>query len=82
MDDIDRELSSKYCQRFGCLAVEMGFTTPEQVKTALAEQVEDDLANRPHRLMGRILLDQGWITPEQVEAVLNELFKAESTGQM
>lgn len=78
MDDIDKELSNKYCQRFGYLAADMGFTTPEQVKAALSEQVDDDLANKPHRLMGRILLDNGWITPEQVEKVLNELFKNES----
>jgi hypothetical protein len=77
MDDIDKELSNKYCQRFGYLAVDMGFTTAEQIKEALAEQIEDDLADKPHRLMGRILLDRGWITPEQVEAVLKELFKNE-----
>ncbi|GBE03124.1 MAG TPA: hypothetical protein ENH45_01130 [Nitrospirae bacterium] len=77
MDKVDKELSDKYCQRFGYLAANMGFTTGDQVKEALAEQVEDNLAKRPHRLMGRILLDKGWITPQQIEAVLNELFKNE-----
>jgi hypothetical protein len=75
MDNIDKELSDKYCQRFGYIAVDMGFSTGDQVKKALAEQVEDNLSNRPHRLMGRILLDKGWIKPQQIEAVLNELFK-------
>jgi len=77
MDNVDKELSGEYDPRFGYLAVLMGFSTAEQVKEALAEQVEDDLANRPHRLMGRIMLDNGWITPNQVEAVLNKLFKTE-----
>ena len=77
MDNVDKELSDKYCQRFGCLAVEMGFSTGDQVKEALSEQVEDNIATRPHRLMGRILLDKGWITPQQIEVVLNELFKTE-----
>ena len=77
MDNVDKELSDKYCQRFGCLAVEMGFSTGDQVKEALSEQVEDNIATRPHRLMGRILLEKGWITPQQIEVVLNELFKTE-----
>jgi len=77
MDNVDKEPSDKYGPRFGYLAVQMGFSTPEQVKASLAEQMEDNLANRAHRLMGRILLDNGWITLQQVEAVLNELFKTE-----
>jgi len=81
MGNIDKELSKKYCQRFGYLAVEMGFSTAEQVKEALAEQVEDDLADKPHRLMGRILLDKNWITPQQIETVLNELFKPERCNE-
>ncbi len=79
MDNIDKELSEKYCQRFGYLAADMEFSTADQIKDALAEQMEDDLANKPHRLMGRILLDKGWIKPQQIEAVLNELFKTEES---
>ena len=77
MDNLDKELSDKYCQRFGYLAVSMGFSTADQVKEAIAEQMEEDLLHKPHRLMGRILLDKGWITPQQIETVLNELFKSE-----
>ncbi len=74
MDNVEKELSNKYCQRFGYLAVKMGFSTADQVKEALAKQVEDNLAKRPHRLMGRILLDNDWITPQQIETVLKKLF--------
>jgi len=62
------------CQRFAAIAVRKGFVSPEQAKTALSEQLEDDLANKHHRLVGAILLQKGWITGEQIELVLNELF--------
>ncbi len=53
----------------------MGFVTAEQLKEAVVLQVEDDIFERPHRLIGDILLENGWITDEQIETVLNELFK-------
>lgn len=73
--EVDKELSKKYCPRFAQIAVELNFVSPEQVKEALAEQLDDNLANRPHRLVGRILLEKNWMKPEQLEIVLNELFK-------
>lgn len=75
--DLDKELSKKYCPRFAQLAVELDFVSPERVKAALAEQLDDNLANRPHRLIGRILLEKGWMKPDQIELVLNELFRKE-----
>ncbi len=59
--------------RFGKIAVDMGFITAEQLKEAITEQVEDDLADKPHRPIGKILLENGWITKEQIDIVLNEL---------
>ena len=47
--DVDKELSEKYCPRFGVLAVELGYVTPDQVKTALSEQIDvvlDELFKR------------------------------------
>jgi hypothetical protein len=78
--DSGRELSEKYCLRFSMIAVDMGFVTIENVKKALSEQVEDNIANRPHRLIGQILLENGWITLEQIERVLGKLFKTERNG--
>ncbi len=80
-DDVDRELSAKYCHRFGMIAAEMGFITSEKIKEGMAEQVDDDFANKPHRLLGRILLERGWMTALQIETVLNELFKRERTEE-
>jgi hypothetical protein len=76
-NEVDRELSGKYCVRFAELAVKKGYVKPEKVKEAMSEQLDDDLNNRPHRLIGRILMDRGWMSPLQIETVLNELFKAE-----
>lgn len=76
-NEIDKELSQKYCPRFGQIAVEKGYVTSEQVKQAVSEQIDDDMANRPHRLIGRIFLDNGAMTPQQIEIVLNDLFKKE-----
>ena len=76
-NEVDKELSQKYCLRFGQIAVEKGYVTSEQVKQAVSEQIDDDMANRPHRLIGRIFLDNGIMTPQKIEIVLNELFKRE-----
>lgn len=62
----------EYCRRFGQVAVERGFITPGQLKKALAEQVDDDLAGKHHRLLGEILFEKKLMTENQVEAVLNE----------
>jgi hypothetical protein len=64
----------EYCRRFGKIAVDLGYVSPERVKKALEEQVTDDFADKPHRLLGAILFEKGWITPEQMDAVLKKLF--------
>ncbi len=74
-ENIDKEISGKYCNRFGVIAVDKEFVTAVQLKEALAEQADDNLSNRPHRLIGRIFFDRGWMTDEQIDIVLNELFK-------
>ena len=79
--DLDRELSQKYCPRFGKIAVEMGFVTVEQLKKALGEQFEDEISGRPHRLIGRILFENGWVTPAQIDNVLDILFKDKKKPQ-
>ncbi len=70
-----KKLAIQYFPRFGNIAVHMGFVTAKQLKQAMVEQVEDDIFNRPHRLIGEILLKNGWITDEQINTVLNEIFK-------
>ncbi|MFQ5964598.1 MAG: hypothetical protein ACE5KZ_09965 [Candidatus Scalinduaceae bacterium] len=74
-NNIHKKLSEKYCPRFGKIAVDMGFITVKQLKDALAEQADDNLSNKSHRLIGSILFEKGWITQKQIDIVLNELFK-------
>ena len=67
------EISDKLnLKRFGQVAVEKKFVTPEQAKQALQEQIEDNLSQKPHRQLGRILLEKGWMNAQQIEVVLIE----------
>jgi hypothetical protein len=74
-DDVDKEISAKYCPRFAQIAVEKGYVSPDNAKAALSRQLDDDLAGKTHKLIGSIFLENGWITPQQIETVLNDLFK-------
>lgn len=59
--------------RFGKLSVKRGYITLAQLKEALCEQADDDVADRRHRLLGEILLEKGIMTFEQMESVLAEM---------
>ena len=58
-ENIDRKISEKYCNRFGIIAVDKGFVTADQLKETLTEQADDNLSNKPHRLIGRIFFEKG-----------------------
>ena len=62
-------------KRFGVIAIEQGFVSPEQFVEALKVQVMEDYHNGKHRLVGRILLEQGVLTLEQIDKVLEVLGK-------
>lgn len=64
-----------YCSRFGKIAVDQGFLTADQLKDALVEQLNDNLATRPHRVLGAICFEHSWLTPGQIDQILNQLFK-------
>lgn len=72
-NDVDRRFPYRYCRRFGQIAVELGFITIKQLKEGLIEQINDDIAHRPHRLLSEILFEKGWITNRQILEVLYEL---------
>jgi len=78
IDDPHKKLTEEYCPRFGKIAVDKGFITASQFKEAIAEQIEDNLAGRDHRIIGKILFDKGYITYQQIELVLEELFKSKT----
>jgi len=70
-----RILLQESCKRFGEIAVERGHVTNDQLKVALSEQVDDDLANRPHRNLGTIFSGKNWMTSKEIESVLYEMFE-------
>ena len=70
-----KEFTKRYNVRFGQIAVKLGFITMEQLQQGLAEQVEDDIAQKPHRLIGEICLEKGWLTPRQIEIIIDEHLK-------
>ncbi len=74
-NDVDKNLAEQYFPRFGKIAIDMGFVTAKQLKEAITEQVDDDIADKPHRPIGKILLENSWITKEKIAIVLKELFK-------
>ena len=76
-NEFDKEMSERYCPRFGEIAVEKGFVTAEQVKQALTEQVDYAISNGRHRLIGQIFFEKGWMNFEQIDIVLIELCKNE-----
>ena len=59
--------------RFGRIAFNRKYVTLEQVQRALAEQMEDDVMRKTHRLLGDILLKNNWITEEQMKSILDEM---------
>jgi len=64
-----------YEKRFGIIAVEKGFITPEDLIEALKVQVSQEIEVGKHRLLGGILLHQDKITARQIDDVVKTLFK-------
>jgi hypothetical protein len=61
--------------RFGVIAIKLGFITPEQLCEALTTQVLEELEEKKRRLTGEILLEKGYITTDQIYDVVEILKK-------
>lgn len=72
---VRKSLSSKYCPRFGQIAVEFGYLSESQLTEALACQVHEELTERGHRLLGEILFERELMSAAQIDLVMTELFK-------
>ena len=68
-----KSFGERRTNRFGRIAVCRGYATLQQVQTALAEQLADDVVYGQHRRLDEILLAHGWITVEQVISVHKEM---------
>ena len=70
--------ADRYEKRFGVIAIERGFITPEDLFEALKIQVREELEGGSHRLIGEVLLARDCITIAQVEEVLEVMAKLSS----
>ena len=55
--------TKQFEKRFGMMAVEKGFVTPEQVLKAIEIQIKENIEQKKHRFIGTVLVDQ-WIFPK------------------
>ena len=62
-----------YEKRFGIIAVEKGYITPEQLIEALTIQVREDIEQGFHRQIGEIFLNEDIMTADQIEEVVKEI---------
>jgi len=60
----------KLDKRFGAVAIEKGFITPEHLLEAMKIQILESLGVSDHRLIGQILWEEGYIKSEQINEVL------------
>jgi hypothetical protein len=64
-----------FVKRFGTVAVEKEFITPENLYTAIKVQIMENFDSYNHRLIGQILVKLGYMTTEQLEEVLKAMGK-------
>ncbi|MBW2118941.1 MAG: hypothetical protein JRF53_14535 [Deltaproteobacteria bacterium] len=64
----------QYEKRFGVIAIEKGFITPDELIKALTVQVQEDIEHLTHRQIGEILLDQDIMSANQIEEVVRVIF--------
>lgn len=73
--DVHKDISRKYCPRFGLTAVESGFISGAQLAEALICQVQEELDGKERRLLGQILFEKEWMSAAQIDQVLTRLLK-------
>ena len=74
-NDLRKEISRKYCLRFGQIAVESGLISEAQLAQALAWQVHQEISGSRHLLLGEILFEKDWMSAAQIDQVLTDLFR-------
>lgn len=80
-ESVRRQVSRKYCRRFGEIAIRLGFITEAQFLSAALEcQRDDEWPERPYRPLGAILFEKDWMTGEEIDRVLDVLFRDDASG--
>jgi len=57
-------------QKFGEIALQLGFLTELQLTRALSVQEREEVASRPRRPLGIICMQEGYLTFDQVVQIL------------
>ncbi len=70
-----------YEKRFGIIAIEKGFITPDELIDGLKVQVREDIEKGTHRLIGTILFDRDIMTDIQIDEVLEVLLGSNVSSQ-
>ena len=65
--------TKQFEKRFGMMAVEKGFVTPEQVLEAIEIQVKENMEQKKHRFIGTVLVEQGYMRHSQIQEVLKSM---------
>ena len=69
-------------EKFGRVAIRMGFVTEAQVKKALEIQRKMDETSQPHKLIGFIMLEEAMLSNAQLIEILKYFeIKREKEGQ-
>ena len=74
MSDKDGNIEH-YERRFGVIAIEKGFITPDDLIKALMVQVHEEIEYETHRQTGEILFDQGIMSGNQIEEVVKAVLQ-------
>ncbi|MFZ0450014.1 MAG: hypothetical protein WAL98_12300 [Desulfatiglandaceae bacterium] len=69
-----RRSVDRYDKRFCVIASEKGYIGPYDLIEVLTIQVQEDIENKPHRLLGEIFLNEDIMTPNQIEEVVKAFF--------
>lgn len=77
-ENTDPELADKLYQRFGQVAIELGFVTSDQVNQVIAQQISINSSDRlrPPKLIGEIFFEKGWMTQKQIQMVMEKISRA------
>ena len=59
--------------RFGWVAIQKGYVTPQQVVDALVIQAKENFTTGKHTLIGEILLELGLLKRSQIDEILQSL---------
>ncbi|WP_438839701.1 radical SAM protein [Aromatoleum toluclasticum] len=78
--EMEPQTLTRYCSRFGELAIERGFINRYRLTKAFQRQREDVAAGRPHRSIGGILFQEGAMLLAAISEISTALHEQSATS--